>query len=71
MEEAFVKKHRELENSFKKDQENIESMRDLIKKREIESEQIKYDITTTSKKGLKTHGKRKHSEKEVICAKKN
>ena len=64
VEESFEKRIIDLENKFKKEQSNLESLKGSLETMENENQQIKCDhcdFTTTSKKGLKTHTKRKHS----------
>ena len=50
---------------MEKEQEKNKSLREEVKKADIENETMKCDkceLTTTSKKGMKTHIKRMHSE---------
>ena len=64
MEETFGKKLKDIEDMFKQEQQKIRKLEEKIQKFDIESEQLKCEsceFTTTSKKGLKTHIKRKHS----------
>ena len=64
MEDTFGKKLKDIEDMFKQEQQKIRKLEEKIQKFDIESEQLKCEsceFTTTSKKGLKTHIKRKHS----------
>ena len=66
VETKFEKRYNDLESFLKGEQESIESLRELMKKKDSENEQLKCDLcdfTTISKKGLKTHMRRKHTEK--------
>ena len=60
----LTNKIKDIENRFEKEQQN-RALREKIKKLECESEQLNCEsceFTTTSKKGMKTHQKKKHSE---------
>ena len=59
------KGYNELENNLKQETEKGDALREYVKKLERENETIQCehcDFTTTSKKGFKTHVKKKHSE---------
>ena len=65
LKEVFDKKFKDLESNLKKEQEQNNTLKQQIMKLESEGEQLyceMFEFTTTSKKGLKTHQKRKHSE---------
>ena len=68
LQEEFRKKTNELENTLKQETKKGDALREYVKKLERENETIQCehcDFTTTSKKGFKTHVKKKHLE---VCA---